>query len=111
MDPGKDSAFLIPLVSMAKAPPEPRASQPGAAPDAVNRAGELSRSARVPPAWKGGTPATVVIGKIAFEFPIHCHDAKTREHKEHLPAGMRDKHRHTEERREGKLSCAVLEQR
>jgi hypothetical protein len=21
--------------------------------------------------WKGGTPATMVIGKIAFEFPIH----------------------------------------
>jgi hypothetical protein len=21
--------------------------------------------------WKGSTPATVVIGKIAFEFPIH----------------------------------------
>jgi hypothetical protein len=29
------------------------------------------RSARVPPAWKGGAPATVVIGKIAFECPIH----------------------------------------
>jgi RNA-directed DNA polymerase len=41
----------------------------------------------------------------------HCHDAKTREQKEHLPVGMRDKHRHTEERREGKLSRAVLEQR
>ncbi len=28
------------------------------------------RSAPVLPGWKGGTPATVVIGKIAFEFPI-----------------------------------------
>ena len=41
----------------------------------------------------------------------HCHDAKTREHREHLPVGMRDKHRHTEERRDRKRSCAVLEQR
>jgi hypothetical protein len=41
----------------------------------------------------------------------HCHDAKTREHKEHLPVGRRDKHRHTEERRDRKRSCAVLEQR
>jgi RNA-directed DNA polymerase len=41
----------------------------------------------------------------------HCHDAKTREYKEHLPVGMRDKDCHTEERREAKVSCAVLEQR
>jgi 5-methylcytosine-specific restriction endonuclease McrA len=40
-----------------------------------------------------------------------CHDAKTREHSEHLPVGVRDKHRHTEERRDRKRSCAVLEQR
>src|SRR4030095_6115440 len=26
--------------------------------------------------WKGGTPATVVIGKIAFELPIHTSWAK-----------------------------------
>src|ERR671936_2098316 len=31
----------------------------------------ISCSACVPPEWKGGTPATVVIGKIAFAFPIH----------------------------------------
>jgi RNA polymerase sigma-70 factor, ECF subfamily len=31
----------------------------------------MTCSARVPPAWKGGTPATVGIGKIAFEFPVH----------------------------------------
>ena len=41
----------------------------------------------------------------------HCHDAKTREHKEYLSPGMRDKHRDTEERRERKPSCADLEQR
>ncbi len=41
----------------------------------------------------------------------HCHDAKTREHKEYLPPGTRDKHRDTEERRERKPSCADLEQR
>jgi RNA-directed DNA polymerase len=41
----------------------------------------------------------------------HCHDAKTREQREYLPVGIRDKHRHTEERCEGKLSCTVLEQR
>jgi hypothetical protein len=35
-------------------------------------AAEPPRSARVLPAWKGGTPATVVIGKIAFEFLIHA---------------------------------------
>jgi hypothetical protein len=28
-------------------------------------------TARVSLEWKGGTPATVVIGKIAFEFPVH----------------------------------------
>jgi RNA-directed DNA polymerase len=41
----------------------------------------------------------------------HCHDAKTREHGDYLPPGVRDKHRDTEERRERKPSCAVLEQR
>jgi hypothetical protein len=41
----------------------------------------------------------------------HCHDVKTREQKEHLPVGMRNQHRHTEERCEGKLSRTVLEQR
>jgi RNA-directed DNA polymerase len=41
----------------------------------------------------------------------HCHDAKTREQGDYLPPGMRDKHQHTEERRERKRSCAVLEQR
>ena len=41
----------------------------------------------------------------------HCHDAKTREHKEYLPVGMRDKHQHTEERRDRKRSCSVLKQR
>src|SRR6185295_8652587 len=29
------------------------------------------RSASISSEWKGGTPATVIIGKIAFEFPIH----------------------------------------
>jgi hypothetical protein len=38
---------------------------------------------RVPPEWKGGTPATVVIGKIAFELPIHTSWAKR-----HLPCSM-----------------------
>src|SRR4030095_12017395 len=33
--------------------------------------GEHGVRPRVPPKWKGGTPATVVIGKIAFEFTIH----------------------------------------
>ena len=32
----------------------------------------------------------------------HCHDAKTREHRDYLPPGMRDKHQDTEERREAK---------
>jgi RNA-directed DNA polymerase len=41
----------------------------------------------------------------------HCHDAKTREHEEYLPVGMRDKHQHTEERRDRKRSCSVLKQR
>jgi RNA-directed DNA polymerase len=41
----------------------------------------------------------------------HCHDAKTREHGDYLPSGMRDKHRDTEERRERKQSCADLDQR
>jgi len=41
----------------------------------------------------------------------HCHDAKTREHREYLPPGKRDKHQDTEERRDAKVSCAVLEQR
>jgi RNA-directed DNA polymerase len=40
----------------------------------------------------------------------HCHDAKTRENRDYLPPSMRDKHRDTEERCEGKLTCAVLEQ-
>ena len=41
----------------------------------------------------------------------HCHDAKTREHEDYLPLGMRDKHQDTEERCDGKLSRPVLEQR
>jgi RNA-directed DNA polymerase len=41
----------------------------------------------------------------------HCHDAKTREHAEYRPVGMRDQHQHTEERRDRKRSCAVLKQR
>jgi RNA-directed DNA polymerase len=41
----------------------------------------------------------------------HCHDAKTRSQGEHLPVGIRDKYQNTEERREEKSSCAVLEQR
>ena len=41
----------------------------------------------------------------------HCHDAKTREQREYLPPGKRDKHQDTEERRDAKVSCAVLEQR
>jgi RNA-directed DNA polymerase len=40
----------------------------------------------------------------------HCHNAKTREHRDYLPLGMRDKHQDTEERREAKVSCAALEQ-
>ena len=41
----------------------------------------------------------------------HCHDAKTREQRDYLPPGMRDKHQDTEERREAKVSCADLDQR
>jgi RNA-directed DNA polymerase len=41
----------------------------------------------------------------------HCHDVKTREHGDYLPVGLRDQHQHTEERRDRKRSCAVLEQR
>ena len=41
----------------------------------------------------------------------HCHDAKTREHGDYLPPGLRDKHQDTEERREAKVTHAVLEQR
>jgi RNA-directed DNA polymerase len=41
----------------------------------------------------------------------HCHHAKTRECGDHLPLGMRDKHRDTEERRDAKVSCVDLEQR
>ena len=36
----------------------------------------------------------------------HCHNAKTREYRDYLPPGMRDKHQDTEERREAKV-CAV----
>jgi RNA-directed DNA polymerase len=39
-----------------------------------------------------------------------CHQAKTREPRDDLPPGMRDKHQATEERREAKVSCAALEQ-
>jgi RNA-directed DNA polymerase len=41
----------------------------------------------------------------------HCHDAKTRESGDYLPTGLRDKHQDTEERREAKVSCSVLDQR
>ena len=41
----------------------------------------------------------------------HCHDAKTRQQGDYLSLGMRDKHSNTEERREAKASCAVLNQR
>jgi 5-methylcytosine-specific restriction endonuclease McrA len=41
----------------------------------------------------------------------HCHNAKTREHGDYLPPGLRDKHQDTEERREAKVSCSVLDQR
>jgi RNA-directed DNA polymerase len=41
----------------------------------------------------------------------HCHDAKTRDKGEYLSLGMRDRHQDTEGRREGKVSCSVLEQR
>lgn len=41
----------------------------------------------------------------------HGHDVKTRDHGDYLPVGLRDQHQHTEERRDRKRSCAVLEQR
>jgi RNA-directed DNA polymerase len=41
----------------------------------------------------------------------HCHDAKTREQGDSLPPGLRDKHQHTEERCEAKVTRAVLKQR
>jgi RNA-directed DNA polymerase len=41
----------------------------------------------------------------------HCHDAKTREHGEYLPVGLRDKHQNTEERGARKRARSVLEQR
>jgi RNA-directed DNA polymerase len=41
----------------------------------------------------------------------HCHNAKTWEHGDYLPPGLRDKHQDTEERREAKVSCSVLDQR
>ena len=40
-----------------------------------------------------------------------CQDAQTREHEAYLPVGRRDKHQHTEERRDRQHSCAVLKQR
>jgi hypothetical protein len=33
-------------------------------------AAQRERSAQIPPEWKGGTPATVVMSKIAFAFPL-----------------------------------------
>jgi hypothetical protein len=77
-------------------------------------AGDNGHITEEPRAWKAhtrGSEAEVDGAIRPSTVTIHCHDAKTREHKEHLPAGIRDKHRHTEERCEGKLSCAVLEQR
>ena len=41
----------------------------------------------------------------------HCHQAKTREHQDYRPRGMRHKHQDTEERGDAKVSCPVLEQR
>jgi RNA-directed DNA polymerase len=41
----------------------------------------------------------------------HCHHAKTREHRDSLPSGMRDKHQDTEERRARKRARSDLEQR
>jgi RNA-directed DNA polymerase len=41
----------------------------------------------------------------------HCHDAKTREQGDDLPPGLRAKHQNTEERRETKVTRAVLKQR
>ena len=41
----------------------------------------------------------------------HCHDAKTRQQRDYLPSGMRDKHQNTEERSARKRARSVLEQR
>jgi len=41
----------------------------------------------------------------------HCHDTKTRQQRDYLPSGMRDKHQNTEERSARKRACSVLEQR
>jgi RNA-directed DNA polymerase len=41
----------------------------------------------------------------------HCHDAKTRENRDYLPPGLRDKHRDTEERSARKRARSDLEQR
>ena len=41
----------------------------------------------------------------------HGHDAKTREHGDYLPHGMRDQHQDTEERSARKRARSVLEQR
>ena len=41
----------------------------------------------------------------------HCHDAKTREHAEYLPVGLRDKHQDPEERSARKRARSVLKQR
>jgi RNA-directed DNA polymerase len=41
----------------------------------------------------------------------HCHNAKTREHRDYLPLGMHDKHQDTEERSAWKQACSDLEQR
>lgn len=41
----------------------------------------------------------------------HCHHAKTREQRDYLPSGMRDKHHDTEERSAWKQARSVLDQR
>ena len=41
----------------------------------------------------------------------HCHDAKTRENRDYLPTGVRDKHQDTEERSARKRARSVLNQR
>ena len=41
----------------------------------------------------------------------HCHDAKTRENRDYLPTGVRDKHQDTEERSARKRARSDLEQR
>jgi len=41
----------------------------------------------------------------------HCHDAKTREHGDYLPHGLRDQHQDTDERSTRKRARSVLEQR